>query len=320
MTIRHAWLQKHATPVASDGEFHWYPPSDAAPELVERSRGVTPPAVLWELAPGRVVWAQAFAATAPTDARRYVGFVVSIIEGDGTAAELLHRLVAPPAQPWGASQTATIADADAGIATIAAPVARALLDGGTAPVGDPTAPDLPQLVASLEGLVPERVAMTSRRGMFTAGAAIAPIDRVADLMLRAWNGDERALAGWRLLAELAQVQERGLDGVELDGDRAIGAALSDDERQLIGDARDFVRVLHLWGRGRLDHSPAAASLAARLSDALASHVLASYLAGDDGRAPVASARWYALLPAARRLTLLTTAIARAPSLSEVIHA
>ena len=317
MTIRHAWLQKHATPVASDGEFHWYPPSDAAPELVERSRGVTPPAVLWELAPGRVVWAQAFAATAPIDARRYVGFVVSIVEGDGTAAELLHRLVAPPAQPWGASQAPI---AEAGIATIAAPVARALLDGGTAAVGDPTAPDLPQLVASLEQLAPERVAMTPRRGMFTAGAAIAPVDHVADLMLRAWNGDERALAGWRLLAELAQVQDRGLDSVELDGDRAIAAALSEDERELIGDTRDFVRVLHLWGRGRLDRSPAAASLAARLSDALASRVLASYLAGDDGRVPVASARWYALLPAARRLTLLTTAIARAPSLSEVIHA
>jgi hypothetical protein len=318
MTIRHAWLQKHATPVASDGEFHWYPPSGAAPEVVERSRGVTPPAVLWELAPGRVVWAQAFAATAPIDARRYVGFVVSIVEGDGTAAELLHRLVAPPARPWDGSPAA-IAD-DTGVATLAAPVARALLAGGTAAVGDPTASDLPQLVASLEQLVPDRVAMTQRRGMFTAGAAIAPLDRVADLMLRAWNGDERSLAGWRLLAELAQVQDRGLDGVELDGDRAIGAALSDDERALIGDARDFVRVLHLWGRGRLDRSPGAASLAARLSDALASRVLASYLAGDDGRAPVASARWYALLPATRRATLLTTATARTPSLSEVIDA
>ncbi|HEV7557831.1 MAG TPA: hypothetical protein VGO00_20335 [Kofleriaceae bacterium] len=319
MTIRHAWLQKHATPVASDGEFHWYPQSDAAPEIVERSRGVSPPAVLWELAPNRVVWAQAFAATAPTDARRYVGFVVSIVEGDGTAAELLHRLVAPPPRPWEASPAAPMDDL--GVATIAAPVARALLDGGTAAVGDPTAPELPQLVASLEQLVPDRVAMTHRRGMFTAGAAIAPLDRVADLMLRAWNGDERAVAGWRLLAELAQVQDRGIDGVELDGDRAIGAALSDDERQLIGDARDFVRVLHLWGRGRLDRSPAAASLAARLSDALASRVLASYLAGDDGRAPVASARWYALLPAARRTALLATASARTPSLSvEDIHA
>jgi len=98
--IRHAWLQKHATPVTSGGEFHWYPASDATPELVERSRGVTPPAVMWELGPGRVVWTQVFAATAPSDNRRYVGLVASTVEGPGSAADLLHRLVPPPPRPW----------------------------------------------------------------------------------------------------------------------------------------------------------------------------------------------------------------------------
>jgi hypothetical protein len=103
---RHAWLQKHPTPLATRGEFHWYPaaPEPADRELrasfVERVRGIEPPAVLWQLEAGRVAWGQVFSAIAPTDGRRYVGLVLSIIEGDGLPADLLAMLVPPAAAPW----------------------------------------------------------------------------------------------------------------------------------------------------------------------------------------------------------------------------
>ena len=65
IVVRHAWLQKHPSPAANSGEFHWYPVGgdrDLRAELAERGHGIEPPAVLWGLAPGRVVWARAFGA------------------------------------------------------------------------------------------------------------------------------------------------------------------------------------------------------------------------------------------------------------------
>jgi hypothetical protein len=70
---RHAWLQKHPSPLTSDGEFHWYPDVPQVGDrelragLVERVRGIEPPAVLWQLERGRVAWGQVFSATAPLD-------------------------------------------------------------------------------------------------------------------------------------------------------------------------------------------------------------------------------------------------------------
>ncbi len=104
ISIRHAWLQKHPSPAAERGEFHWYPQGDdreLRASFVERSRGVDAPAVLWQLAPGRVSWARVFAATAPVDGRRYVGLVLTTVEAEGVAAaELLEVLEAPEAAPW----------------------------------------------------------------------------------------------------------------------------------------------------------------------------------------------------------------------------
>ena len=104
IAIRNAWLQKHPSPAASRGEFHWYP-ADGDRELrasfVERSRGIDAPAVLWQLAPGRVSWARVFAAIAPVDGRRYVGLVLTTAEAeDATLAELLEALEVPAAAPW----------------------------------------------------------------------------------------------------------------------------------------------------------------------------------------------------------------------------
>src|SRR5262245_2166376 len=104
IAIRHAWLQKHPSPAASRGEFHWYPPEEdreLRASFVERSRGVDAPAVLWQLAPGRASWARMFAATAPVDGRRYVGMVLTIAEGErAEPAELLEALEVPEAAPW----------------------------------------------------------------------------------------------------------------------------------------------------------------------------------------------------------------------------
>jgi hypothetical protein len=109
ITIRHAWLQKHPSPAAIRGEFHWYPAEgdrELRASFVERSRGVDAPAVLWQLAPGRVSWARVFAATAPVDGRRYTGLVLSIAEGEGASpAELLEALEVPEAAPWSEGPT-----------------------------------------------------------------------------------------------------------------------------------------------------------------------------------------------------------------------
>jgi hypothetical protein len=315
--IKHAYLQKHASPIAAGGEFHWYPAIDAGPELVERLRGVSPPAVLWELAPGRVVWAQTFAATAPTDGRRYVGLVASIVEGDGAAGELLGELVAPPARPWGEAGDDAVETDDIGDPVA---IARALLAGGDAAAGDLGA-RLPARIASFEALVPDGIAARVRCGVWHATGGAPKQDRVAELMVSAWLGNPNAMRGWRLLGELATARGDSLDVVAADlDDGGLDRALSTDERDMLGSKREFVSVLNAWGRGQLDGSPGAATLAVRLADVLALRALADLVSGRDATLAIAEARWHALLPATRRSELLATAIERAPSLLEVIHA
>jgi hypothetical protein len=71
--IRHTWLQKHPSHLASSGEFHWYPDTgdrELQASFVERVRGIEPPAVLWQLERDRVAWGQVFSAVAPTDGAR----------------------------------------------------------------------------------------------------------------------------------------------------------------------------------------------------------------------------------------------------------
>jgi hypothetical protein len=315
--IKHAYLQKHASPIAAGGEFHWYPAIDAGPELVERLRGVSPPAVLWELAPGRVVWAQTFAATAPTDGRRYVGLVASTVEGDATAGELLGELVVPPARPWGEAGDDTVETDDIGDPVA---IARALLAGGDAAAGD-LGPRLPARIASFEMLVPDALATRVRRGVWHASGGAPKSDRVAELMVSAWLGNATALRGWRLLGELATARGASLDDVASDlDDGALDRTLSSDERGMLGNKRELISVLNAWGRGQLDGSPGAATLAVRLADVVALRALADLVSGRDASVAIAEARWHALLPATRRSELLATVIERAPSLLEVIHA
>jgi hypothetical protein len=125
-----------------------------------------------------------------------------------------------------------------------------------------------------------------------------------------------------LLCELAAAQERTVDALAAELAAAAppaAAALTDAERAVLGEARDFAGVLHAWGRGRLDGVASAATLPARLAEALALRVLACLMTDRDPRGPIAEARWHALLPAARRAVLLDTVVRRAASLRTLVE-
>lgn len=330
----HAWLQKHPSPLATRGEFHWYPDvgdRELRAGFVERVRGLEPPAVLWQLERGRIAWGQVFSATAPLDGRRYVGLVLSVVEGDRGAADLLARLAPPPPAAW----TDGVATASRGRKLAAqelaalkrgprgavAAVARALLSGGTAGVDDPAAEDLPQWIASIERVLPEP-GPAPRCGAWCTGGAGGSRDRVAELAAAAWREPtSRAARAWTLLCELAIARGEPVDrvGVALEAIDAA-AVLTAGERADLAGAGRVVDVLHAWGRGRLDRSPAADTLPARLADLVALRVLARLADDDDPSAAIAEARWYALLSATRRQALLAAVAARTASLRALVEA
>jgi hypothetical protein len=329
---RHAWLQKHPSPLAARGEFHWYPERgdrELRASFVERVRGVEPPAVLWQLERGRVAWGQVFAATAPLDGRRYIGLVLSAIEGDLPVAELLARLAPPPPAPWTdgvaietPGRSPAVQELAAGRAARGdvAGVARALLSGGVANVDDPADAALPVWVASIERVLPE--ADAPRCGVWLAGAADGARDRVAELAAAAWREPgSRAATAWTLLCELAIARGESIDrvGSALEA-IAAGAVLTADERAELAGCDRVVDVLHAWGRGRLDRSPAAATLASRLADLVALRVLVQLAADRDASHAIAEARWYALLSAGRRKALLAAVAQRTASLRALVEA
>lgn len=354
---RDSWLQKHPSPAASRGEFHWYPDGvdrELRAGFVERLRGVEPPAVLWQLAPGRVAWGQAFAATTPADGRRYVGVVLSVIEGDASAAVLLAQLALPPPAPWTEAGAGRVAvETWRGLRGDVAGVVRALLSGGVGRVAEPASPALPAWVASIERILPPSV--PPRVGVWQAAPPVAQPrsvdapglarsdgeavigggpDRVAALAAAAWRDPaSRVARAWTLLCELAVARGESIDrvGAALAGIDAAAAltaaeraALASDERAsavlALAAPRSVVEVLHAWGRGRLDRSPDAASLAGRLADLVALRVLAGLAADRDAAQAIAEARWHALLPAARRTSLLAAVAQRTASLRALIEA
>ncbi|MEO8554735.1 MAG: hypothetical protein ABI678_32380, partial [Kofleriaceae bacterium] len=191
---RYAWLQKHPTPAARAGEFHWYPSSgdrELQASFAERLRSANG-ATLWQLARDEVAWALPFVAVA-ADGRRYTGLAVAV-------ADSLERLVPAIGAPW---TDATVEPQPATPPRLPdlPGVARALLDGGSAAVGDPAHPGLPRALAALAKILPAR---GLRRGTWTAGTRTAGPDHVAELVARAVMApDSRAARGWRLACELA---------------------------------------------------------------------------------------------------------------------
>ena len=330
---RHAWLQKHPSPLATGGEFHWYPEvgdRELRAGFVERVRGIEPPAVLWQLERGRVAWGQVFSATAPIDGRRYVGLVLTVVEGERPIADLLAAVAPPPAEPWSDASAVESRDRDLAVQELAAlrrtscgdaaGVARALMSGGVAKVEDPTSRDLPPWIASIERVLPEPGGKP-RHGVWSTSAS-GVSDRVAELAAAAWREPaSRAARAWALLCELAVARGESVDqvGVALDALDA-GGVLTAAERARVARCETGVDVLHAWGRGRLDRSPAAGTLAGRLADLVALRVLAQLAAGDEPGAAIAEARWYALVPAARRTQLLTAVARRTASLRAVVEA
>ena len=336
---RHAWLQKHPSPLTAGGEFHWYPEGPAAGDrelragFVERVRGIESPAVLWQLERGRVAWGQVFSATAPLDGRRYVGLVLSVVEADRPASDLLTMLAPPPPAPWTEANATESRSRELAVQELAAirreawgdvaGVARALLSGGAARVSDPASLRLPAWIASIERTLPEPGGKPRCGVWSTGGSGGAPVagDRVAELAAAAWQEPaSRQGRAWTLLCELAAARGESIDQVgaalaALDA----GAALTAEERAVVGPG-GVVEVLHAWGRGRLDRSPAAETLAERLADLVALRVLARLAAGDDPGEAIAEARWYALVPAQRRAALLDAVARRTASLRTVVEA
>jgi len=330
----HAWLQKHPSPLARGGEFHWYPDvgdRELRAGFVERVRGIEPPAVLWQLERGRVAWGQVFSATAPLDGRRYVGLVLTVVEGDRPAADLLAMVAPPPAEPWTEAIATECRGRDLAAQELAAQrrtargdvagVVRALMSGGVARIDDPANPDLPQWIASIERVLPEP-SHKPRCGVWSTASANGPLDRVAELAAAAWREPaSRAAKAWTLLCELATARGESVDrvGVALEAIDA-GAVLTAAERAELAGCDSVVDLLHAWGRGRLDRSSTAETLAARLADLVALRVLVRLAAGDSADGALAEARWYSLLSAERRKALLTAVAQRTASLRVLVEA
>jgi hypothetical protein len=198
-------------------------------------------------------------------------------------------------------------------------LARGLISGGAIRIADPSHPALASHLAQLDRLLPETTTSTVRRGAFLVGET--PSDRVASLLAAAWCDPRSAHArAFRLLCELAETRAQTLDEVAALGTDATHA-LTDEERAVLAEPpRDLIDVLHNWGRGRFDLCPTAGSLADRLADAVALRVLAQLAAGGDADRTIAEARWYALLPAARRTSLLDALTSRATSLRSLVEA
>lgn len=208
LAVRHAWLQKHPTPSAAAGEFHWHgegapQPDDAAlrGRVVEEVQRLAAPAVWWELSPRRVIWAAVFSATSPTDARPYRGVALTVATSrEGSLAAMLEELRLAAPTPWRAAAS-DAADAAAGarasaatgaranaaagttghgagqraaLATRAgahdAEVARAILSGGAATVEDPHDPSLPAQLARLVQRLPAALAGRTVSGQLTDAA------------------------------------------------------------------------------------------------------------------------------------------------------
>jgi len=296
--IRRAWLQKHATPAARAGEFHWFPAAgdrELRARLVEQLASVQRDAVLWRLEPRIAVWARTFVATAPDDGRRYTGLAVAVAEGDGGPTRLLDALLPSRAEPWTDAFVEPAAGFEPCVLPGRAAIARALLGGGAAAIGELSRPGLPRAIAAIERRMPAHVAARARCGAWLVDAPPRAPDRVAELAV-APPGSHAARA-WQLACELAS-DARDVDAV-------IAAAAADDAA--------WVRTLNAWGRGRL-----ACELDA-LADGVALRALGKLLADRDPALAIAEVRWHALLPRARRGELLAAVAERTAALRGLVE-
>ena len=275
--LRHAWLQKHATPRSSRGDFHWYPEhGDDELRASLAARAGDGGEVLWRVEPGRVVWARSFAEVAPADRRSYVGLAVTVAEGDADLAVLLSAIPPLPAAPWRDQATEDSAHVAAVPTYAAAPgapgaitpetaraLAQGLWRGGPAAVPDPADVELPAMLASLETWLPEGVRGKPRIGSLIraadgGGTSAGPLHHYLGL-------------AWALPAPIA-ARDPGL------GRRAWCAAMGLAARAQLTPEAIFAELEALsrsWNT-----APELATLLARTGT-----VRADELAACDGRAP-----------------------------------
>jgi hypothetical protein len=330
--ISREWLQKHPTPRAGDGAFHWYPAAISEEARAAIADELDGEATVW-LAPGRVAVARRFEETAPGDGRRYRGIAAVIVEArDASVAALLGALPVPEPRPWGddvAREELTLEEPapmrpawahDPGLAA-------ALWYGGRWPG------PLDRLAgtgAALESWLPDEVRARPRRLTLapTAPAPDAAARWLADAAAARGPALARARRALAIVAALAAAERRDLaaalaDVVELAESWRSAAGLRRylasagvtlaPAHQVDGDGDlQWARAVHLWGRGRLDARDALAAILARraVADALAAR------AGRWRRA----LRWEALLPSARADELEAAALARLPLLAELADA
>ncbi|HTJ43991.1 MAG TPA: hypothetical protein VL463_17920 [Kofleriaceae bacterium] len=344
--MRHAWLQKHATPSSASGDFHWHPSSSGDPEIAERARGCL---AFARLAPGRVVWARSFDEIAPADGRRYAGLVVSVIEGDASAAALLASvpwIEAPYAGAASVEEDVEIAEpgplsSSAFLSAEVAGAAAHALRCGDAFACESIEPSIARALATLDTWIDPSVRARTRDVSIKIGApAAAPaLDHYAGAAWRACASDPaRARRVWRAalalaqhdglsaetlfdeLAALVDAWDRAADldawlartGVIDDAARAAcvarGVALSGDDAGWLWN-----KVVHAWGRGCFE-----TRASDRIAGALARRILADHLIALERDAPPLRywrrLRWEAMLPADRRAPLEAGVRARIGSL------
>jgi len=194
-----AWLQKHPSPTATDGAFHWHPERVDGDEdralrtrFVERLRGVTAPAVLWLLEADRVAWATVWAAVSPVDGRRYTGMTLAVA-GDLAAIE------PPPAGPYGAG----VAVSGTGDPVA---IARALLGSAEPPR---VAGIDPHQLAAIDRRLPPSVRARSREGVVAIDPHAAPVidDPIAAAAVRGELCDADLVAPARAFPVEAPVED-----------------------------------------------------------------------------------------------------------------
>lgn len=320
MRIAREWLQKHPTPAAADGDFHWWPgDADEAVRATIAADAAPEPGTLtvW-LAPDHVIAARRFTATAPADQRRYQGLAVVIADGAATAG-LLAAIEVPAAAPWGESGEEPTSLASVGAAAVAA-----MWRGGR--VRALALED----AARIEAWLPPELRATPRRIVIGEAdddlGALAPLARwLARAFASRGAARIRAQRAWRAVQGLARVEGRDVAAqvaelVALDdawttaaGVRAYleAAGIAVEPRlHVAGDGRDqWARALHGWGRGWLPDTEAVAAVLARRG-------VADRLGDAPARRWRRILRHEALVPAARADVLEREALARVPALAE----
>jgi len=334
--ILREWLQKHPTPRAADGDFHWYPGALEEARRAELAASADGELTVW-LAPGRVACARRFHEVAPADGRGYAGLAVVVVEGDASAAALLPAAALPAPRPWLAgdprsAREGAIVSEPAALAPAASPpsaLVAAAWRGGSAPL---IAADLATL-AAIDTWLPAAARAASRRITFDASPPPSTGSAAAAWLAAAIGARgtalDRARDAWRMVSALAAIDgcsledtfdrlaalERAWASAETLRAHLAAAGITVPPRAHATDAAtQWARVLHAWGRGWL-----APSTRDPLAALIVQRAVADQLAAEAPDRWRRTLRWESLLPRGAADDLERSALAHLPTLAEVRH-